>query len=154
MSNPFDNQFDNWLYHVYCQLSNRLYNPVWQPVERTVAVRSTRLLNRLYNQFNNRLYRVNYHDAMKVQEKWNFIRSNVSNRTCAKWFQLAVVITQCQMSAAHIGRCVKMTGSSETWVTWQTVCQVKRHQLSTSQNTSAGSLDFRHDMQWFFWLSK
>ena len=32
-----------WLYRVYSRFSNRLYNPVWQPVERTVAVRSTRL---------------------------------------------------------------------------------------------------------------
>jgi len=35
---------------------NGLYNPVSQPVERTVAVRSTRLSNRLYNRFSNRLY--------------------------------------------------------------------------------------------------
>ena len=34
---------DNRLYRVYSRLSNRLYNPVSQPVERTVAVRSTRL---------------------------------------------------------------------------------------------------------------
>jgi len=48
----FDNRFDNRLYRVYSRLSNRLsnglYNPVWQPIERTVAVRSTRLWNRLY----------------------------------------------------------------------------------------------------------
>jgi len=31
-----------------------LYNPVLQPVERTVAVRSTRLSNGLYNRFHNR----------------------------------------------------------------------------------------------------
>jgi len=36
-----------------------LYNGVWQPVERIVAVRSTRLSNRLSNPFDNRLYRVN-----------------------------------------------------------------------------------------------
>jgi len=47
LSNPFDNQFDNWLYCVYSWLSNRLYNPVWQPVERT-AVRSTWLSNRVW----------------------------------------------------------------------------------------------------------
>jgi len=41
--NLLSNWFDNRLYHVYSRLSNRLYNPVWQPVERTVAVRSTRL---------------------------------------------------------------------------------------------------------------
>jgi len=44
-----------WVYRVYSRLSKRLYNPVWQPVERTVAVHSTRLSNR----FDNRLYRVN-----------------------------------------------------------------------------------------------
>ena len=47
--------FDNRLYRVYSRLSNRLYNPVWQLVERTVAVRSTRLSNRLSNPFDNRL---------------------------------------------------------------------------------------------------
>jgi len=47
LSNPSDNRFDNRLYRVYCWLSNRLYNTVWQPVERTVAVRSTRLSNRV-----------------------------------------------------------------------------------------------------------
>ena len=85
----FDNRFDNRLYRVYSRLSNWLYNPVWQPVERTavpstrlsnrvwqpvertVAVRSTRLSNwfdsrlsnwfdsRLSNWFDNWLYRVN-----------------------------------------------------------------------------------------------
>jgi len=63
LSNPFDNRFDNRLYRVYSRLSNRLYNSVWQPVERTVAVRSTRLSNRLSfrfdNRFDNRLYRIN-----------------------------------------------------------------------------------------------
>jgi len=58
LSNPFDNRlycvykhstgcqtrFDYRLYRVCSRLSNRLYNPVWQPVERTVAVRSTREL--------------------------------------------------------------------------------------------------------------
>ena len=68
-SNPFDNRFarcqsgltttgfDNLLYLVgLCnRLSNRLYNPnpVWQPVERTVAVRSKRLSNRIDNRFDN-----------------------------------------------------------------------------------------------------
>jgi len=28
LSNPFDKWFDNRLYRVYSQLSNRLYNPV------------------------------------------------------------------------------------------------------------------------------
>jgi len=43
----FNNWRDNWLYRVYCRLSIWFYNPVWQPVERTlqpvertVAVRS------------------------------------------------------------------------------------------------------------------
>jgi len=36
-----NNPFDNRLYRVYSRLSNRLYNPVRQPVERTVAVCST-----------------------------------------------------------------------------------------------------------------
>jgi len=37
-----------WQPVVSCiQTFNRLSNPVWQPVERTVAVRSTRLSNRL-----------------------------------------------------------------------------------------------------------
>jgi len=48
LSNPFDNRFDNRLYRVYSRLSNRSYNPVWRPVERTVAVCSTWLSNRLY----------------------------------------------------------------------------------------------------------
>jgi len=58
-------------------LSNRLYNPVWQPVEQT-AVRTTRLSNRfdnrvertvavrstrLSNWVDNRLYRVNKHST-------------------------------------------------------------------------------------------
>ena len=54
--NRIDNGFDNRLYRVYkhstgCQtrlttgLTKRLYR--WQPVERTVAVRSTRLSNRV-----------------------------------------------------------------------------------------------------------
>ena len=55
----YNRLFDNRLYRVYSRLSNRLYNPVWQPVERTVAVRSTRLSNRLSIRFDNRLYRVN-----------------------------------------------------------------------------------------------
>jgi len=47
--------FDNRLYHVY----SRLYNPVWQPVERTVTDGSTRLSYQLSNRIDNRLYRVN-----------------------------------------------------------------------------------------------
>ena len=47
LSYPFDYRFDNRLYRVYSRLSNRLYNPVWQSVKRTVAVRSTRLSNRV-----------------------------------------------------------------------------------------------------------
>jgi len=39
----YTNPFDNQLYRVYSQLSHRLYNTVWQLVERTAAVRSTRL---------------------------------------------------------------------------------------------------------------
>jgi len=35
----FDNRFDNRLYRVYSRLSSRLYNAVWQPIERTAAVR-------------------------------------------------------------------------------------------------------------------
>jgi len=38
-------RFDKRLYRVYSQLSNRLYNPHWQPVEWT-AVRLTGLSNR------------------------------------------------------------------------------------------------------------
>ena len=38
--NLLSNRFDKRLYRVYSRLSNRLYNPVWQPVEWT-AVRST-----------------------------------------------------------------------------------------------------------------
>jgi len=45
--NRLSNPFDNRLYHVYSRLSNRFYSPVWQPVERTVAVRSTRLSNQV-----------------------------------------------------------------------------------------------------------
>jgi len=56
---PFDSRFDNRLYCVYSRLSNRFYNLVWQPVERTVAVRSTRLSKRFNNRFDNRLYHVN-----------------------------------------------------------------------------------------------
>jgi len=55
LSNPLTNRFDKRLYCVYSLLSNRLYNPVWQPVERTVAVRLTRLSNRLSNPFDNRV---------------------------------------------------------------------------------------------------
>ena len=47
LSNPFDSRFNKRLYRVYSRLSNRLYNPVWQLVERTVAVLSTRLSNRV-----------------------------------------------------------------------------------------------------------
>ena len=64
----FDNRFDKRLCRVYSRLSNRLYNPGWQPVERTVVVRSTRLPNQLlnrvvYNRFDNRL-----------QEQWLFVQ--------------------------------------------------------------------------------
>jgi len=68
LSKPFHNHFDNRLYHVYNQLSNRLYNLVWQPVERTVAIRSARLSNQLYNRFDNRFYRVN---GALVFIQWN-----------------------------------------------------------------------------------
>jgi len=49
------NPFDKWLYRVYSSLLYRLYNPVWQPVER-----STRLSNRVCQtgctaRFDNRL---------------------------------------------------------------------------------------------------
>ena len=59
------NRFDSRL-AVSCiqPVVNRLYNPVWQPVERTVVVcltRWTRLSNLFYNRFDNRLYRVNKH---------------------------------------------------------------------------------------------
>ena len=39
------------LYRVYSRLSNRLYNPVWQLVEQTVAVRTTQLSNRVVQPF-------------------------------------------------------------------------------------------------------
>ena len=73
LSNRLSNRFDNrvnvcnfCLYTRYSQLSNllsnRLYNLVWQPIERT-AVRSTGLSNRLANPFDNRLYRVYKHST-------------------------------------------------------------------------------------------
>jgi len=54
--------FDNRLYRVYSRLSKRLYNPVWQPVERTVAVRSTQLSNRFHNRLD-----VCLHDTASCQ---------------------------------------------------------------------------------------
>jgi len=54
LSNPFDNRFDNWLYRVYSQLSNLLYNPVWQ-----LAALCKQTSNRLDVCLHDRLYRVN-----------------------------------------------------------------------------------------------
>jgi len=85
--NLLSDPFDNPLYRVYSRLSNRLYNPVWEPVERTALneqwpfvqqgcqtgwqpvcqtdlttgwmfVYTIQLVD-LYNRFQNRLYRVN-----------------------------------------------------------------------------------------------
>jgi len=63
LSNRLSNPFDNRLYRVSLYniqpvvkpcLSNRLYKPVWQRVERT-AVRSTRLSNPFDNRLNSSL---------------------------------------------------------------------------------------------------
>jgi len=80
LSNPLDKR----LYRVYSRLSNQVVQPVWQPcwtnslflqhnpVERTVAVRSTRLSN----PFDNRLYRVYEHSTgcqIGLTTGWMFV---------------------------------------------------------------------------------
>jgi len=73
--NLLSNRFDNRLYHVHkhstgCQTHLTtgciVYTPgcqtgLYNRFERTVAVRSTRLSNRIDNLFDNRLYRINKH---------------------------------------------------------------------------------------------